>query len=177
MLPFVVFTGRAQSGKTTCANLLVERGYTKLSFADPLKRMLQALTIVTDKKATPSVLCGKTVREALQTLGTEWGRKLIGENIWVEYTAEKVRQLILDYENGTGKGIVIDDCRFDNEASAMRCLGATIVGVSREQEEVMLHESEKGVSSYLTDYVILNNGPMEVLEREVSDMLEEAGLA
>jgi len=41
----------------------------------------------------------------------------------------------------------------------------------------MLHESEKGVSSYLTDYVILNNGPMEVLEREVSDMLEEAGLA
>lgn len=167
-IPFYVFTGRAQSGKTTSANFLVEKGFQRISFADPLKRMLQVLTLTTDKHATPPVLCGKTVREALQTLGTEWGRKIIGEEIWVRSTVQQVQEALEDFYNGTISGIVIDDCRFDNEAMAMRQLGATIIRIEREAAEVMLHESEKGVSEVFCDFTLWNNQDEEHLKATVT---------
>jgi hypothetical protein len=166
--PFYVFTGRAQSGKTTSANFLVEKGFQRISFADPLKRMLQVLTLTTDKHATPPVLCGKTVREALQTLGTEWGRKLVGEDIWVRSTVQQVQGAIEDLCNGTISGVVIDDCRFDNEAMAMRQLGAVIIKIERESAEVMEHESERGVSDSLVDFTLWNNQDEEHLKSTVT---------
>ena len=169
-VPFYVFTGRAQSGKTTSANFLVEKGFQRISFADPLKRMLEVLTLVHDKHACPPVLCGKTVREALQTLGTEWGRKLIGEDIWVRCTVQQVQGALDDCFNGTVKGVVIDDCRFDNEAMAMRQLGATIIKIERESAEVMDHDSEKGVSEPLIDFTLWNNQDEEHLKATVTSL-------
>lgn len=152
----------------------MNRGLRLISFADPLKRMLQAITLVTDKHSKPAVLCGRTVREALQTLGTEWGRRQIGEEIWVQCAAESVKNAVNEYYEGFNHGIAIDDCRFDNEAQAMRLLGATIIKIERDQEEVMEHESEKGVSSSLIDFSILNNKSEEALEEAV---LSLCGLA
>lgn len=173
-VPFFVFTGRAQSGKTTSAKFLVDRGFQLVSFAEPLKRMLQAITLSSDKHSKPAVLCGKTVREALQTLGTEWGRKHIGDEIWVRCAVESVQNAINDYHEGTCHGVVIDDCRFDNEAQAMRLLGATIIKIEREQAEVMEHESEKGVSDTLVDFTLWNNLSEEELRKTV---LSLCGLA
>lgn len=171
---FIAFTGRAQSGKTTSAKFLESRGYQRISFADPLKDMLRVLTPVVDKHRRPGVLCGKSVREALQTLGTEWGRKLIGEDIWARHMIARIDLLIGDFHDGAIKGIVIDDCRFDNEAELLSGAGATLIKVCRESEEVMDHESERGVSDRLIHYVIPNNGLETDLERSV---LSIVGLA
>lgn len=138
-----------------------------ISFADPIKRMLQAITLVTDKHSRPAVLCGKSIREAYQTLGTEWGRKQIGEDIWVRCAVESVNNAIKEYYEGFNQGIVIDDCRFDNEAEAMKQLGATIIKIERDQAEVMEHESEKGVSSHLCDFTILNSKSEDALRDAV----------
>lgn len=169
-VPFFVFTGRAQSGKTTSARFLMNRGFRLISFADPLKRMLQAITLVTDKHSRPPVLCGKSIREAYQTLGTEWGRKQIGEDIWVNCAAESVKNAVNEYYEGFNHGIVIDDCRFDNEAEAMKQLGATIIKIERDQAEVMEHESEKGVSSHLCDFTIMNFKSESALQEAVLDL-------
>lgn len=158
---FIAFTGRAQSGKSTAAKFLEARGYQKLSFAEPIKRMLQVLTFEKDKHAKPAVLCGKAIREAYQTLGTEWGRRLIGEDIWARYMLKQVDTAIGDFLEGDIQGIVIDDCRFDNEAEMLSAAGATIIRVTRSGEEVMDHESEKGVSEHLIHHAVENNGDLD----------------
>jgi hypothetical protein len=43
--PVIGFAGKANSGKSTAANILEAYGYTKTSFAKPLKDMLRALDV------------------------------------------------------------------------------------------------------------------------------------
>lgn len=52
----------------------------------------------------------------LQVLGTEWGRKTRGENIWVDVLKGKIQKMLdlkheIDY-------VIIGDCRFKNEFDA-----------------------------------------------------------
>ena len=42
-----------------------------------------------------SLLLNKTPRYAMQTLGTEWGRELIGENIWTHIWKCHVTELLV----------------------------------------------------------------------------------
>lgn len=148
----IAFTGLAQSGKTTAAKFLWS--YHLFSFADPLRQMLAVLTHCKDKNTTPEELCGRTVRYALQTLGTEWGRNTIGKDIWVEYTRRRIKEHLR--ENGWGwgeeNGAVIDDLRFDDEAKMIRQEGGKIVHIYRPGLERMNHESENGIDPTLVDY-------------------------
>jgi hypothetical protein len=46
-------------------------------------------------KETPLPVIGKSPREIMQTLGTEWGRRLVNPDLWVclaEREVEKLRQ-------------------------------------------------------------------------------------
>ncbi len=64
------------------------------------------------------------VRKALQLVGTELGRQLIGyENIWVDIFKREVSSC-LNYT--PDQKIVVDDCRFPNEAQALNELGFTV---------------------------------------------------
>lgn len=58
--------------------------------------------------------------------------------------------------------VVCDDCRFDNEAEVIRQLGGKIVKIIKTgQDENAVgshHASEKGISDWLIDYKIINNG-------------------
>ncbi len=62
---------------------------------------------------TPGVKDG----ELLQYLGTEWGRKKFGENVWVDLLRGKIEKQIADSERvGVNKlVIVVPDLRFKNE--------------------------------------------------------------
>jgi len=51
----------------------------------------------------------------LQLLGTEWGRKTVDPNVWVNVLQAKVRAIRNLDPNAK---IVIDDCRFPNELEA-----------------------------------------------------------
>ena len=80
--------GKAGSGKSTAAQVLIDGGFKRVKFADPLKNMLRAIGLTDqhiegDLKEVPcDMLLGQTPRHAMQTLGTEWGRGCIGGEFW-----------------------------------------------------------------------------------------------
>jgi energy-coupling factor transporter ATP-binding protein EcfA2 len=124
-----------------------------LPLAGPLKSMLRTLGVpeihltgtLADKEVPLDLLCGRTARHAMQTLGTEWGRECIHPELWLRawrYAAEQVTSA-----GGCPSLIIIDDLRFDNEAAYLRGLGAIIVrlfraGIHYEQG----HASERPVA-------------------------------
>lgn len=125
-------TGLAGSGKTTVAKHLCNRhGFERVRFAGPLKDMMRALglsdaEIDGDRKEQPcDLLCGKTPRWAMQSVGTEWGRELIGPDIWIRAWRAAVDRL------PSAVPVVVDDCRFPNEADTIRAMGGYIVAVKR----------------------------------------------
>lgn len=129
----IALTGYAGSGKSTAAKILVEQhGFTLVKFAGPLKAMMRCLglgdrEIEGDLKEHPhDVLCGKSPRHAMQTIGTEWGRNLIGSELWVNVAMEAAWK-VLDQ----GGRVVIDDCRFLNEAAAIKQAGGTVIRINR----------------------------------------------
>ena len=147
-MPVVVIglTGAAGSGKTTAALRIVENwGGDRRPFAGPLKRMLQnfledqgaglamAIRMVSgDLKAAPSkYLGGRTPREAMQLLGTEWGRCL-SSSLWVDAWRNEIERARLHAASDDAPAlIVVDDVRFPNEIAAIRSLGGIIVRIDR----------------------------------------------
>ena len=126
----VGFCGLAGSGKSTAAQNLVARNFACVPFAAPLKRMFAALGLAPSSRDDPMVwretphdlLCGKTPRQALQTLGTEWGREQIGADVWVRLWAA---------EASAWPHVVADDVRFANEAAAIRGAGGLVIRIDR----------------------------------------------
>jgi hypothetical protein len=129
----IAMTGLAGSGKSTAALHLVKyHGWHRVRFAGPLKAMMAALglserEIDGDLKEQPCALLGGcTPRHAMQTLGTEWGRDIIDPSLWIRAWQHALAQVPADVN------VVVDDCRFPNEAYAVRLAGGIIVRVERE---------------------------------------------
>lgn len=166
----IAFCGYAGSGKTTSAKVLVdELAFVRLPLAGPLKRMMASIglseeQIHGDLKETPcDLLCGKTPRYAMQTVGTEWGREIIGSDIWTNAWKESAWSAL---EYGDASGVVCDDCRFENEVEAIRDLGGYVVHVHRlgvSAESAHRSEAMPGVP----DFEIHNIGSVEDLRRQV----------
>lgn len=160
-MKLVAFCGPAGVGKSTASKYFIARGYVKLSFADPLRSMLAVLTDVYDRyderKLEPrEELCGKSVRHALQTLGTDWARNLIGEDIWLRQFERRVAA-------NPEIRFVVDDCRFDNEAELVRKLGGTVVKLHRPGfSHNASHASEAGVSPGFIDAEISATTPEQL---------------
>jgi len=159
-MKIIAFYGPQQAGKSEAAKAVASMpGWLRLSFADPLYQMLSTLlgceARKLDKNQTAAGLCGKTVRAALQTLGTEWGREMIGQNIWLDAMG---RRLNLASFNRMG-GVVIDDLRFANEYRFLREHGATIVRVNRAgvcSKSLNSHASEADWVDFKPDLTVEN---------------------
>lgn len=128
----IAFTGLAGSGKSTVAEHLTRHhGFTRVRFAGPLKEMMRALGLTEaeiegDRKEVPcELLGGRTPRYAMQTIGTEWGRNIIARDLWIRAWRAAVDKL------PAGASVVVDDCRFPNEADAVRALGGVLVRIVR----------------------------------------------
>ena len=129
--------------------------------ASPIKDMLRSVGLREDqvegtgKEIPCQLLCDKTPRYAMQTLGTEWGRNIIGENIWVNLWSNKVQELTSMNQN-----VVADDVRFINEVNIIRGLGGKIIRIHRPNSNAKpMHDSEK--QEFLADFTINNNGTVE----------------
>lgn len=133
----VALTGFAGAGKSEVAKHLVSaHGYRLMKFAEGLKDMLRAIGLTEKqiegeyKESKSKLLCGKTPRHAMVTLGTEWGRQLIGEDLWANVLQRKIESLSRLYGPEQTK-IVVDDCRFLNEAAMIQEMGGKIINVRR----------------------------------------------
>jgi len=166
--------GVVGAGKSALARVLVrDYGYKVLKFADPMKDMLRVLGLGNrelegDRKESPcGLLGGRTPRWAMQSLGTEWGRSLMGESFWVDVWRRRVEALVAEWPDAK---LVVDDCRFPNELEAARSLGFVPVRIWREGSNVRWWK-EKHLSEYALDEVWMpefaNHGTPEDLARVI----------
>lgn len=145
--------GAAGSGKDTVAgHLAINHKFKVLAFASPLYEAVAVITGLTvnelrdrSRKEEKIEWLGKSPRELLQLLGTEFGRNMIRDDIWV-----KRAMLAVDAAPGD---CVITDVRFDNEAQAIREAGGVVIEVVRPngkclKQEAASHASEAGVSRH-----------------------------
>lgn len=159
-------------GKSTVAKIIANRyGYEQISFATPIKDMLRVLGLGDAELYDPTIKeipldeYGKSPRELLQLLGTEFGRHMIDGSIWI--TALK-KQL------NPQRNYVIDDVRFDNEAIFVRERGAVIHVERHRHIEEDSHISEAGIGQEFIDTTIKNISCYETdLELEVVGKMEE----
>lgn len=156
MTSLLGIAGRAGAGKSTAAQVLVDAGWHRVKFADPLKDMLRALGlpdrhIEGDLKEVPcALLGGRTPRYAMQTLGTEWGRNLIAQTLWLDLAQRRIENAI-----SAGRSVVVDDVRFPNEAALLRRLGGSVLRIDRDGAGAGAHCSETVLPA---DLVYTNDG-------------------
>jgi hypothetical protein len=156
--------GYARSGKDTCAKFLAEEGFAVTHFADALKRAAHEIFGFTDEqlfgslKETVDPFWGFSPREALQKLGTEGGRKVFGESLWINSWRRSMEE---------GKSYAVADVRFPNEANAITEAGGHLVRVVRPGvAPINAHESEIALDGwYLPE--IYNGGTLEDLRANV----------
>lgn len=176
----IAFSGKIGSGKSLAANIaksyLANRYYLDRpeirSFAGPLKKMIAAWAGIEDWTllSTPEVKSsqvpshiaqyikaelpqyqdreGFTFREALQLIGTDIIRAKVPD-FWIKST-------LCNYN--PSQIVIIDDCRFVDEADAIRLLGGTVIRINPViQENFSTHASEVSLDDYEFDHVITND--------------------
>jgi hypothetical protein len=153
----IALTGLKRSGKSTAAkHLETKYGFVRINFKDALLAELKQyfpdfLKVEAEYHAcTVDELLERKpghIRQLLQNFGTELRR---GEdpNYWVE----KWWQHVID----AGENIVVDDCRFLNEAAMIKQAGGKIINIVRlGQESKDGHASETEMIKINHDYVIV----------------------
>ena len=82
-----------------------------------------------------------TLRYVLQTIGTEWGRETINNDIWVNLGLARARRYL---SNGYNL-VIITDVRFPNEINAINDAGGLVWWIDRPSarpDDENLHASE-----------------------------------
>jgi len=176
-----LYSPAPQSGKTTIANYLVVAGWRRVSFAAPIKRLVtQLLTEIglSDDNARRLVNTDKeevipqlrtTARHMMQTLGTEYGRNCIHPQLWTMCAEARINKLLAE-----GIPVVVDDCRFPNEAALIRRLGGEVWRLSRPSAaRNTTHASEGALDDYpLFDRDLVNDGSLMDLYDRVNEILQ-----
>lgn len=178
--------GYARSGKDTAAAGLTEIGFKRVAFADKLREFLYALNPIVVSNAdfgqAPEEVThvrladvidergwdgykegyyGAEIRQLLQRLGTECGRQIISDTIWIDAAL-----------NGRDGDIVVTDVRFPNEARAIRDRGGLMVRINRPGVgPVNNHPSETSLDAFVFDAYIDNDGTVEDLHHKIREVV------
>lgn len=186
-------TGFAGCGKSTISNHMIRHyGFTRASFADPLKDLVarefgldrEKLNDL-DYKNTRTKWNGRTVREILQIIGTE-GFRAVDPDYWVKKGVQHVMKLhghLLAHDPHHVPRFVFDDVRFSNEAVAIiEELGGELWGIIRQDENGKMqlpeshHSSETAIWSCLerADHTLsAKDGDLEGLLRQATVLLAQ----
>jgi hypothetical protein len=189
-------SGFAQSGKTTAALYLEKKyGVRRKHIAEPLRAMLAVLMqangmesaeitryLEGDLKESVVPCLGVTSRYAQITIGTEWGRELIGQDLWSNTWAAGVKD---------GESVMNDSVRFPNEAAAIRGLGGVVIMIKRpgtrpakfknklgeflfDKFGIMwgVHPSER-IDLIKPDFIIHNDADVETLYADLDKAMAE----
>lgn len=189
-MELIGISGYARSGKDEAAKVLVEKfGFRRVAFADKLREFLYALNPIIGygKESLDKPYVGEAVfvndvidaigwdgyketgysteiRRLLQRLGTEAGRDVLWDSIWIDATLTNMDE---------GDRIVITDCRFPNEARAVREAGGQLWRIDRwGVGPANQHPSETSLDDYDFDRVIFNGGTLEEYRDKVVAVYE-----
>lgn len=157
-------TGKRGHGKSTAAEALEKTGrFVHINFADPLRQACATVYGLTTQEMLDPVLKEqvlqrwpyKSPREILQQVGTELFRNYLDET-WVKAFERQVQAAWDD-----GFGVVCSDCRFLNEAQAVRRLGGKVIRVvdprKTRTDEASRHASEMEQEAIIADWTITND--------------------
>lgn len=162
--------GLARVGKDTAtAHLCDTYGMESYAFADPIKSMLTGVfgDLFRDgDREAPIDWLGKSPRQLMQTLGTEWGREIVHPDLWVLVADQMWKKY---QEIGWGAGVVLSDVRFRNEAEWILAQGGLLISLSRDGvAAVATHVSEQNIPFDLANVSLENNGTVEELAAAVT---------
>tara|TARA_B100001559_G_scaffold201360_1_gene168462 strand:- start:1349 stop:2047 length:699 start_codon:yes stop_codon:yes gene_type:complete len=162
--------GRARSGKDTVAGYLaMQHKFTHAAFADPMKEMLEVafgnINFRDGDREQPIDWLGKSPRQLMQTLATEWGRDLVHEDLWTMLTEQKVKNAV-----EFNLPLVISDVRFHNEADMILKHGGELWHIQRDTAEtVNAHVSEQYSWDTYQTKTLDNNGSLAELFLQVEE--------
>lgn len=175
-------SGWARSGKDTVADFLCTvHGFTKMSFADPMREALYILNPTIDVNESTLELrdavdahgweklkqSSTSLRPLMQRLGTDVGRNLFGENVWVDMAMLNIPD---------GAKAVFADVRFPNEADAIAEIDGNVWRVTRPGvQPANSHISEHALDEYDFHHHIDNAGSLPELYDQVEHALASKG--
>jgi hypothetical protein len=186
LLEVIGFSGYAQNGKDEASKFFVENGWRRASFADVIRKSLYELNpiigtqnftgnhgwgtrferlreIIDQKGWETSKLSYLEVRNLLQRLGTDAGRNVLGENVWVDAVFNSLEE---------GQRYVFSDLRFPNEAEAIKSFGGKVIRIQRPGfGPINNHISEVALDGYEFDQVIVNDGTIEDFRNKLKGLL------
>jgi hypothetical protein len=170
-------SGYARSGKDEAARGLVLLGFRRVAFADRLREILLALNpivgFVNNVSAvrTKDVITewgwesykespyGTEMRELMQRLGTECGRELISDSIWVDLALNGITP---------DENVVVTDVRFPNEFEAIKARGGRIIRIRRPGVVAANgHKSETALDGFPFDAMVNNDKSINILHDRV----------
>lgn len=188
-------SGFAQSGKTTAALYLEKKyGVRRKHIAEPLRAMLAVLLqangmssdeitryLEGDLKEQVISCLGVTSRYAQITIGTEWGRELISQDLWANTWARGIAD---------DESVMNDSVRFPNEAQAIRKLGGIVIMIKRPGTKPArfkwgkvgeflhdrfglmwgVHDSER-IDRIKPDFIIHNDSSVEQLYADLDEAM------
>ena len=186
--------GLIGSGKGTVADILVDQGFKKVSFADKLKDGVSTifgwdramLEGDTDESRTwreqrddfwsAETKMEVTPRLVLQLFGTDCMRNGFDDGVWVSL----LKKTILDNPGN----YVVPDVRFENEIDMLRDIGGEVWEVQRGStpewliqyeitgvEPIEIHPSEWRWIKSRKDVIIENNSTIMQLRKTVLDAI------
>jgi len=182
-------SGLAGSGKDTVAGFLRVYGFLSMALADPMKEFCRSIFDFSHEQLYgPSQFRNApdprylrpdgtylSPREALQTLGTDWGRERYPLT-WVNATLLRIERLRKERPNAR---VCITDVRFANEIDALRTGGVRLVRIVRPGAGLAgaagLHASETeqaAIPDSEFDYILRNDGSLEDLRLSTYQMLQ-----
>jgi hypothetical protein len=180
--------GYAGTGKDEVGKILVERyNFQRVAFADKVRATARAVDpyvrvprkfwlpkyvrlsqIIPDDDTSASweeVKKIPDVRRLLQRIGTEAGRHVLGESIWIESTFKDMQ-----YDSNW----VVTDARFLNEFHAIESSGGFTIRVRRPGTGPLNdHPSETEQDQYHANFTINNDGSLRELHDKVDSILYE----
>lgn len=170
---------QARVGKGEVAKWLKDtHGFIEVAFAGALKAACRSIFGLThsqlygDDKDRKDSFWDDTPRNILQLVGTECLRKGYRDDVWVKALERK----IVDHPMAHRESYVISDCRFQNEAVAIKSWGGKLVRIIRPDAPQIAtgsHASELALQGWGDwDYTLINNLTLDDLHAKVDIMLE-----
>lgn len=158
--------GAKFSGKDTVGRAIAARaarqglGTDRIFFAEPMKQALCTMFGWTMEqledehwKEQEDPYYGFTPRKAMVTLGTEWGRVCMRDDLWLIIARRKIEASLRAYRLP-----FVTDVRFENEASMIRDMGGTILHIDNGQKRPAgSHPSEQGIALAAGDLYFRND--------------------